>query len=139
MGAKRPDRRQFLRGRAPRRAPRLVKAEPGTDVEPWDAGRILPYRSPYATTVWDYINRGMPLYREGTLPPDQVYALTAFLLHRNEVIADDLVLDAESCRRSRCPIVMDGRRHRTGSPERPGFRTIPFSQRHAPQTPRSTA
>ncbi len=83
-------------GRAPRRAPRLVKAEPGTDVDPWAAGRILPYRSPYATTVWDYINRGMPLYQEGTLSADEVYALTAFLLYRNEVIPEDLVLDAES-------------------------------------------
>ena len=83
-------------GREPRRAPRLVKTEPGRDVDPWAAGRILPYRSPYATTVWDYINRGMPLYQEGTLTTDQVYALTAFLLYRNDVIAEDLVLDAES-------------------------------------------
>ena len=83
-------------GRAPRRAPRLVKVEPGPDVDPWVAARILPYRSPYATTVWDYINRGMPLNREGTLTADQVYALTAFLLFKNEVIAEDAVMDAES-------------------------------------------
>jgi cytochrome c len=88
--------RELEGGRAPRRAPRLVKTEPGSDVDPWAAGRILPYRSPYATTVWDYINRGMPLYQEGTLTADQVYALTAFLLYRNDVIAEDLVLDAES-------------------------------------------
>ena len=88
--------RELEGGRAPRRAPRLVKSEPGSDVDPWAAGRILPYRSPYATTVWDYINRGMPLYQEGSLTADQVYALTAFLLYRNEVIAEDLVLDAES-------------------------------------------
>ena len=74
----------------------MVKVEPGPDVDPWAAARILPYRSPYATTVWDYINRGMPLNREGTLTADEVYALTAFLLYKNDVIAEDTVLDAES-------------------------------------------
>ena len=41
--------------------------------------------SPYATVMWDYINRGMPLGKEGTLKPDEVYALTAFLLFKNGV------------------------------------------------------
>ena len=78
------------------RAPRLVKrnAEPG--VHPWDWGRILPVRAPYATVVWDYINRGMPLNQEGTLTADEVYALTAYLLVINDVIPEDTVLDAES-------------------------------------------
>ena len=78
------------------RAPRLVKRERGPDVHPWSLGRILPIRSPYATTVWDYINRGMPLNREGTLTADEVYALTALLLYWNDVIAEDEVLDAQS-------------------------------------------
>jgi cytochrome c len=78
------------------RAPRLVKrqAEPGVD--PWNLGRILPIRAPYATVVWDYINRGMPLNGEGTLTADEVYALTAFLLYINDVIPEDQVLDAQS-------------------------------------------
>ena len=76
--------------------PRLVKrdAEPGA--HPWDFGRILPIRAPYATVVWDYINRGMPLNAEGTLTADEVYALTAYLLHINDVISEDTALDAES-------------------------------------------
>ena len=41
------------------------KAPPNADV--WARGRILPLRAPHATTVWDYINRAMPLNREGTL------------------------------------------------------------------------
>ncbi len=77
-------------------APRLVKNEAGPDADPWALGRILPIRAPYATTVWDYINRGMPLNREGTLTADEVYALTAYLLYRNDVIAEDEVLDAQS-------------------------------------------
>ncbi len=77
-------------------APRLVKREAGPDADPWALGRILPIRSPYAPTVWDYINRGMPLGEEGTLTADEVYALTAFLLYINDVIAEDAVMDAES-------------------------------------------
>ena len=77
-------------------APRLVKREAGPDVDPWALGRILPIRSPYATTVWDYINRGMPLHQEGTLTADEVYALTAYLLYINDVIPEDEVLDAQS-------------------------------------------
>ena len=77
-------------------APTLVKAEGGPDVDPWDLGRVLPYRSPYATTVWDYINRGMPLNREGILTADEVYELTAFLLNINGVIPEDAVMDAQS-------------------------------------------
>jgi cytochrome c len=48
---------------------------------------------PYATTVWDYIHRAMPYVGAGALTQDQVYALTAFLLHSNGIIAEDAVLD----------------------------------------------
>ena len=77
-------------------APRLLRREAAPDSDPWSWGRILPIRSPYATTVWDYINRGMPLGGEGTLTPDEVYALTAYLLFLNGLIAEDAVMDAES-------------------------------------------
>jgi mono/diheme cytochrome c family protein len=77
------------------RAPRLVKPDRVRE-DPWDHGRILPIRSPYAPTVWDYINRGMPLNREGTLTADEVYALTALLLYWNGIIAEDAVMDAET-------------------------------------------
>ena len=39
--------------------------------------------------MWDYINRGMPLGKEGSLKPDEVYALTAYLLFKNGVIHED--------------------------------------------------
>lgn len=78
------------------RAPRLVKRDRGQDAHPWDLGRILPIRAPYATVVWDYLNRGMPLNREGTLTVDEVYALTALLLYWNDVIEEDEVMNRES-------------------------------------------
>ncbi len=88
------------------RAPALVKGPPlppgqapppgmeGMHMVP-DTG-IMALRSPYAVTLWDYISRGMPLGREGSLKPNEVYSLTAFLLYRNDVIQEDTVLDAQS-------------------------------------------
>ena len=46
-------------------APTLLKAKAEPNVDPWELGRVLPIRSPYATTVWDYINRAMPLNQRG--------------------------------------------------------------------------
>ena len=77
-------------------APRLIKREAELGAHPWDYGRVLPIRAPYATGVWDYINRGIPLNQEGTLTADEVYALTAYLLYLNDVIPEGKVLDAES-------------------------------------------
>jgi cytochrome c len=88
-----------LEGKAPN-----LKSKSGPDVETWERGRILPIRAPYATTVWDYINRAMPLGREGTLTPNEVYSLTAFLLSINQVIPEDLVLDAQSLPKIKMPI-----------------------------------
>lgn len=88
-----------IEGNAP-----ILKSKAGADVELWARGRILPLRSPFATTVWDYINRAMPLNREGTLTPDEVYALTAFLLNINGVIPEDMVLDRESLPKVKMPI-----------------------------------
>jgi cytochrome c len=76
-------------------APTLLKTKAEPNAAPWE-GRVLPIRSPYATTVWDYINRAMPLNQEGTLTADEVYALTAFLLYKNDVIPEDEELDAQS-------------------------------------------
>jgi cytochrome c len=59
--------------------------------------------SPYATVMWDYISRGMPLNKEGTLTPDEVYALTAFLLYKNGVIQESEVLDAQSLPKVKMP------------------------------------
>ena len=58
---------------------------------------------PYATTLFDYIKRAMPLAAAGSLTDDQVYALTAYLLAANRVIADTAVLDAAALRRVKMP------------------------------------
>ena len=81
-----------------------MKSKAGPDVDLWKRERILPLRAPFATTVWDYINRAMPLNREGTLTADEVYALSAFLLNINGVIPEDEVLDAKSLPKVKMPI-----------------------------------
>jgi len=51
---------------------------------------------PYATTLYDYIRRAMPLTAPGSLTPDQTYAVTAFLLQREGLIPDTLLVDAKT-------------------------------------------
>src|SRR4029079_4920476 len=51
---------------------------------------------PYATTLYDYIRRAMPLPAPGTLSSDDVYSLTAYLLSANEVIPAGSSLDSAS-------------------------------------------
>jgi cytochrome c len=46
----------------------------------------------------------MPLNREGTLTPDEVYALTAYLLFINGVIPEDQVLDPQNLAQVKMPL-----------------------------------
>ena len=57
---------------------------------------VAPDGKRFATTVWDFIHRAMPLGSEGTLTPDEVYALTAYLLAQNKIIKDDDVMDSKN-------------------------------------------
>ncbi len=51
---------------------------------------------PYATTLFDYIRRAMPFPAPQSLTPDQVYAVTAYLLFLNGIVPEGTVLDATS-------------------------------------------
>lgn len=62
---------------------------------------------PYATTVFDYIRRAMPPDAPGSLSDSDVYNLTAFLLHANELIPADAVVDATTLPK----VVMPARAH----------------------------
>jgi len=69
---------------------------------------IKPVRSvasywPYATMVWDYIHRAMPRGKSGTLAPNEVYALTAFILYKNGIIQEGDVLDAKTLPKVQMP------------------------------------
>lgn len=51
---------------------------------------------PYATTLYDYIHRAMPLNAPQSLTPDEVYAVVAWLLHQNGIIPADAAIDAQT-------------------------------------------
>ena len=58
---------------------------------------------PYATTVWDYVNRAMPFDQPGLLKPPQVYAVVAYILNLNGIIGSDQVIDAKSLPKVKMP------------------------------------
>jgi S-disulfanyl-L-cysteine oxidoreductase SoxD len=59
----------------------------------------------HATALFDYIRRAMPLNTPGSLTDDETYAVTAFLLAANRVIAEGATLDAAALRAVRMPAV----------------------------------
>lgn len=50
----------------------------------------------YAPTLYDYIHRPMPYDAPQSLTPEEAHALTAWLLHRNGIVAEDAVMDART-------------------------------------------
>ncbi len=58
---------------------------------------------PYATTVFDYIRRAMPFQTPDSLSSDEIYAVTAYLLFVNDIIADDAEMNADSLPRVKMP------------------------------------
>src|ERR1700681_1678104 len=58
---------------------------------------------PYATTVWDYINRAMPFNQPGLLKPPEVYALTAYILNLNGIIGNNQIMDAKTLPKVKMP------------------------------------
>lgn len=51
---------------------------------------------PYATTLFDYINRAMPFPAPHSLNADQVYAITAYVLNLNNLVDGNFVADRDS-------------------------------------------
>ena len=58
---------------------------------------------PYATTLWDYVNRAMPFDRPGALEPSEVYAAVAYVLNSNRIIEEDQLMDATSLPKVKMP------------------------------------
>ncbi len=55
-------------------------------------GRTTIMKVATVSTLWDYINRAMPWTAPKSLKPDEVYALTAYLLNLAYIVPDDYVL-----------------------------------------------
>ncbi len=58
---------------------------------------------PYATTLFDFIRRAMPMDAPATLSNDEIYAVSAYLLYLNQIVGLDDRLDAETLPRIRMP------------------------------------
>ena len=58
---------------------------------------------PYTTTVWDYLNRAMPYQNPGSLKPDEVYAVTAYLLALNGIVSEYFELNERTLPQVRMP------------------------------------
>lgn len=50
------------------------------------------------STLWDYVNRAMPWTAPKSLPPDDVYAVVAYMLHLGEVLPADFTLSDNNIR-----------------------------------------
>lgn len=58
---------------------------------------------PYATTLFDYVRRAMPLNASKALRDDEVYALCAYILQQNGIIGENDVVDARTLSQVRMP------------------------------------
>jgi len=58
---------------------------------------------PYATTVFDYVRRAMPYTESKSLTNDEVYAVTAYLLHLNGIIGAQDVMNAQTLPQVKMP------------------------------------
>jgi cytochrome c len=72
---------------------------------------------PYATTLFDYIHRAMPYQAPGSLSVDDTYAVAAYILRLNGILADDAMLDQDSLPKVKMP-------NRDGFIPEPEFRNI---------------
>jgi cytochrome c len=86
--------------------PRLIGRDPkegfpfGNDVK---LAKTVGNYWPYATTLYDYIHRSMPFAAPGSMKPNEIYGVIAFLLAENEIIPKDAVIDAKSLPKVKMP------------------------------------
>ena len=58
---------------------------------------------PYATTFFDYVRRAMPFQESKSLTADELYAITAYILHLNGIIAENDVIDSQTLPQVKMP------------------------------------
>ncbi len=51
---------------------------------------------PYATTLFDYVKRAMPMNAPGSLSDGEIYSVAAYILARGHIVVDNTVLDAKT-------------------------------------------
>jgi cytochrome c len=81
--------------------PALVGGAPLTDGI--DTVKTIANYYAYATTIFDYIRRGMPYNMPRSLNDDEVYSLTAYILALNNLIGQNDVMDAKTLPKVKMP------------------------------------
>jgi cytochrome c len=102
----------------------LVGREPGDSFNFGRDPNFLAKRTignywPYATTLYDYINRAMPFDAPGSLSSSEVYSVVAYLLYRNQIVSGNAVMSDRTL-----PLVRMPARDRFVVDNRSGGRTI---------------
>ena len=102
----------------------LVGREPGDSFNFGRDPNFLAKRTignywPYATTLYDYINRAMPFDAPGSLSSSEVYSVVAYLLYRNQIVPGNAVMSDRTL-----PLVRMPARDRFVVDDRSGGRTI---------------
>jgi mono/diheme cytochrome c family protein len=75
----------------------------GETIKIMDAEKTIANFWPYATTLFDYIRRAMPWPKPRSLTNEEVYALTAYILSLNKLIAESDTMDAQTLPKVRMP------------------------------------
>jgi cytochrome c len=58
---------------------------------------------PYATTLFDYTRRAMPIQNPKSLTDDEVYAVTAYVLYVNGIVAENAPMNAQTLPQVKMP------------------------------------
>ena len=58
---------------------------------------------PYATTLFDYVRRAMPIANPLSLTNDEVYAVSAYILYVNGIVAEDATMTATTLPQVKMP------------------------------------
>lgn len=80
--------------------PKLAADTPLTGDQP---SKAIGNYWPYATTLFDYVNRAMPYPAPRILSNDDVYAITAYILNLNDVVPEDFVASAQTLAEVKMP------------------------------------
>jgi cytochrome c len=74
----------------------------GTLASPMPVKTVASYW-PYATTLFDYIRRAMPISQPRSLSNHEVYALVAYILSVNGIVSKSAVMDAATLPKVKMP------------------------------------
>ena len=58
---------------------------------------------PYATTLFDYVRRAMPIANPLSLSDDEVYAVSAYVLFLNGIVGEDAQMNAQTLPQVKMP------------------------------------